>query len=63
MEIRRIEVQLSVGGQKIDYITSGNLEVLTDSTIVERFIRDHKIGKKQGEVKVLTKKETGKIGL
>lgn len=63
MTVNRIEVQFSVGGQKIHYITSGNLEALSDVTIKERFIRDHKIGKKQGEVLILSKKETGKIGL
>lgn len=63
MTVQRIEVKLEIGGQKVDYITSGNLETLTDETIKERFIRDHNIGKKQGDVKVLSKMETGKIGL
>jgi len=63
MEVKRIEVILEIGGQKVNYTTSGNLETLTDETIKDRFIRDHNIGKKQGDVKVLSKKETGKIGL
>lgn len=63
METYKITVLLEVGGQKIEYITSGNLEVLTDETIRDRFVRDHKILKKQGDVKVLQKTQGSKIGL
>lgn len=63
METYRIEVLLEIGGQKVNYVTSGNLEVLTDQTIINRFVRDHKILKSQGSVKVLSKTQGNKIGL
>lgn len=62
MSVYRIDVQLSIGGRKVNYTTSGNLETLTDEVIIERFEKNHKIGSKQGKVSVISKTQGQILG-